>query len=320
MGLSISGTGLGTIVYPWLSRSLILHYGWRGALLVCAAINAHVCCAALLMRPNQEVIKVVTVLEPTTDSALKNKNDMNVIKSTAKLEVSNEKRELIIPTDNISTSRQQELHLKAESLPHERAFTSKTHMGLQHQISRPFFLKFKYIRQDLGLDIFSNVTFILLCINTFLFCFAISVMYTHIAAYAASLHMNQSSRDLLLSCIGFTNLIGRVALGSAAQFLPVHATWLFIISYFLAGVGVLFCALWMTFPGLMISVCTFGFFSAGFGPLLAEVTCLTVGVMKFTLAYGYLMVFMAVGTIIGAPVAGKSVVLSFIIQLLPLMC
>ena len=308
MGFSISGTGLGTIAYPWLSRMLISNYGWRGALILSAGINAHVCIASLIMRPNREERKLKIAKNPKSPA----KQQQHHQEKKQFLE----KQQIEIMSTNSSSPTSEKSAGTPSSVEAKNSYNSALRAGngaQQHnqahtQSLADSLMNLTVVRRvvrDFDLDIFTKPTFLLIAVNTFLFCFGMSVMYTHISAYAASVDLPVAARDSLLSSIGFTNLIGRVILGLAAQFLPLDATWLFIGSYFLAGLGIAFCALWTSFPGLLVCVCTFGFFSAGFGPLLTEVTCLSVGVMKFSMAYGYLMVFMAAGTMIGAPIAGE---------------
>ena len=166
-------------------------------------------------------------------------------------------------------------------------------------------------RHTLHLHIFQNSIYLTLCLNCLLFNFGMSVVYTHISAYAHSLKLGQNVADILISLLGLTNLIGRIGLGVIGQFDFVNVPVLFLISYLTAGLGIIVCGLWTSLPGVATSTSVFGFFSAAYGPLLSEVTCIVCGVDEFNHAYGYLMVFMAIGTVLGAPVAGNDVFFFF---------
>ena len=62
-------------------------------------------------------------------------------------------------------------------------------------------------------EVFTDLNFILLSGNILLFCFGFSVLYTHIAAYAASIGLNITSRNTVFSALGISNILGRVLLG-----------------------------------------------------------------------------------------------------------
>ena len=63
-------------------------------------------------------------------------------------------------------------------------------------------------------------------------------------------------------------------------------------------------AVWTSPVGMMICSSVIGFFLAAFGPTVAECACLILGPRLFNFGYGYLMVLMGVGWLIGAPAAG----------------
>ena len=282
MGLSISGTGLGTIVYPWLSRLLLQVYGWRGALIMSAGINAHVCIAALVMRPNREPkkVKVLTKRQPTLGlsqnsvSSPLNKSQNSVSSPLNKSDIiptskehsgnyatskehsvnsatspsSGESKNYATEPSSVDSKNNYNLNQSAASLQvvqqqknNKNNNNNTTTTALQDSsvwtttAARPQHTSsLKRVVHDFDLDIFTRPTFLLISTNTFLFCFGMSVMYTHISSYAASVGLAVSARDSLISAIGLTNLIGRVVLGLAAQCLPINATWLFIGRYTLS--------------------------------------------------------------------------------------
>ncbi|XP_030763172.1 monocarboxylate transporter 14-like [Sitophilus oryzae] len=49
LGIAASGTGLGTVIYSPLLTYLIKEYGWRGGVLIMAALCAHMCVSGFLM-------------------------------------------------------------------------------------------------------------------------------------------------------------------------------------------------------------------------------------------------------------------------------
>ena len=68
-------------------------------------------------------------------------------------------------------------------------------------------------------EVFTDLNFILLSGNILLFCFGFSVLYTHIASYAASIGLNITSRNTVFSALGISNILGRVLLGVIGEYL-----------------------------------------------------------------------------------------------------
>ena len=62
-------------------------------------------------------------------------------------------------------------------------------------------------------EVFTDLNFIVLSGNILLFCFGFSVLYTHVAAYAASIGLSITSRNTVFSALGISNILGRVLLG-----------------------------------------------------------------------------------------------------------
>ena len=90
----------------------------------------------------------------------------------------------------------------------------------------------------------------------------------------------------------------------------VNTIWLYFLSYLLGAVAICLLAIWNSHIWLLY-ICTTiaGFFFAAYGPILTEVTCIIMGAENFSLAYSYLMVFMALGLMTGGPVTGtKSII------------
>ncbi|ELT88716.1 hypothetical protein CAPTEDRAFT_157156 [Capitella teleta] len=51
IGLTVSGTGVGSLIFPPLYRLLIEYYAWRGALIITGGICLHCCIFASLLKP-----------------------------------------------------------------------------------------------------------------------------------------------------------------------------------------------------------------------------------------------------------------------------
>ena len=159
--------------------------------------------------------------------------------------------------------------------------------------------------QSLGLKLFTELAFWLVSLNTFLYCFSMSVAFTHIASFALEVGMDLYQRNMILSTLGFSGLIGRLILGGLASIPGVNIPLLFSTCYTLAGVSLIFIASRTAFIGIMIFATFYGLFAAGYGPLLSEVVFMVCGQQDFAVGYGWVMLFMAGGQFLGAPAAGE---------------
>ena len=77
--------------------------------------------------------------------------------------------------------------------------------------------------------------FILLMINSFMFLFGTAVLFTHIKAFAESEGISSSVGSLMISFLGFTALVGRIALSMISQLPWVNTIVLYIVAVLLCG-------------------------------------------------------------------------------------
>ncbi|CAG0882479.1 unnamed protein product [Cyprideis torosa] len=51
VGIACSGIGLGSFIYPHITRFALYFFGWRGAFLICAGLTVNISVAGLFMKP-----------------------------------------------------------------------------------------------------------------------------------------------------------------------------------------------------------------------------------------------------------------------------
>ena len=83
--------------------------------------------------------------------------------------------------------------------------------------------------------LYTNVSFVLLMISFAMFLFGTSVVFTHILPYAVSENISSSARLLLVSILGCSALVGKLALGAIAQLPRVNPIVLYMIAIGLSG-------------------------------------------------------------------------------------
>ena len=63
------------------------------------------------------------------------------------------------------------------------------------------------------LELLKDINFYLVSVNIFLFCYGLSVVFTHIAPYIVSMSLAPTTSNTVLTSLGVANLAGRFGLG-----------------------------------------------------------------------------------------------------------
>ncbi|XP_041373548.1 monocarboxylate transporter 13-like [Gigantopelta aegis] len=173
--------------------------------------------------------------------------------------------------------------------------------ALIRPVDRP---ELKKSQTSLDPTMFRKLDFWMLCMNNFLVCFGLSITYLHLTAYAENRGVDFERSALLVSGIGISNLVGRLAMGMIAQQQGVDTILLYLISFLVSGVAVACMAALGTFAGLLVMALLFGIFTAGIGTLSAPILADILGIHRFTGGYGFLSIVSGLGQMVGGPVAG----------------
>ena len=153
-----------------------------------------------------------------------------------------------------------------------------------------------------GLTTIKNTLFLISCL---IFCFGLSIVSTHIAAYAQDLGFDRSFGDLLISVLGLCGIFGRICIGLIGQSGLISVPTVHGIAYMLAGVSISICAIWPTYYVILVAIGSYGFFYSSVGPTLSETAYVLVSPHVFSYAYGFSQFACGIGGVVGGPVAGK---------------
>lgn len=164
-------------------------------------------------------------------------------------------------------------------------------------------------RTDKGGDvlIFKNISYHFICINNSLFCFASSIVYVHLSAFAiGKLHVTDSQATNLISVIGIATFVGRLAFGFLAQHPRLKPIYIYTFTFSVAGLATCLVPLMTNYEQILVYCVVFGLsFAALGGALLPCILIDIAGLDRLSFSYGVLIFYEAVGQILGAPVAGK---------------
>lgn len=144
-----------------------------------------------------------------------------------------------------------------------------------------------------------------LCINNLLFCVALSITYVHLPAYANSVGHTEHRAAMLVSATGIANCIGRLAYGLLAHHPKLAPLRLYVTSFLLLGIVTLFVPLSTEYYFIVAYCVALGFLSATLGCLLPLLLVEFLGLHRMANGYGFLLIYEAVGSLLGAPAAGK---------------
>ncbi len=160
-------------------------------------------------------------------------------------------------------------------------------------------------RNASNIQIFKNTNFLVLCIHTTIISFGLNVIYVHLSAYAASIEFTENQGAFLFSVLGVSNFLGRLVYGGLNQLPYFTPSCLHLWGFLVAGVTTALIPLVTHYYALMIYSGIFGLVTASYGAIVPQIIVEILDISKLTSGYGYNLVFMAIGTLAGGPVAGK---------------
>ncbi|VDK69735.1 unnamed protein product [Litomosoides sigmodontis] len=164
------------------------------------------------------------------------------------------------------------------------------------------------------ISLLANPAFLLYAISNLLTSIAFNSPLAFLPSHATSVGLTPAQSASVISSFGVMNTVGRILVGLISdRKLPCrygkntarNRLWTYISSLSICGlltVGVLFCH----------SYVTLSMYSGLFGLTLSSYVCLTsvllvdlIGIEKITNAFGLILLFQGVGTVIGPPISGQ---------------
>lgn len=271
-GIASSGCGLGSIVYPYFVKYLDEQYGWRGALFLCGAtqLQSLVCCA--LFRPLR-----VTDTPDSSDQEVNSRNcDM------PKCAMSED------PTMVTLLKNGPELNGDCEKVARsENELTTA-----------------KNLRSGPCLSVFQFPQYLLFCTSQFFMNFSLSIIYTYAGAYAKSLDSQEDDAATVYFALGVSTTIMRFCAGLVLQIPGCRPLVVYTVSQITLGIVTLLSPLGTTMPLFLLYCGIYGVLSAPFITFNLNITTQIIPPDVVSSALGILLMFLAPGSLFGAPLAG----------------
>ncbi|XP_063913750.1 monocarboxylate transporter 9 isoform X1 [Zophobas morio] len=160
------------------------------------------------------------------------------------------------------------------------------------------------LKEMLDVSLFNDWIFIIFTLSNFLTSVGFNVPYVYIVPKAKSLDLSAEEASMLLSIIGIANTVGRIILGYISDKPWVNRLTVYNWCLTLCGVATTLSAFCPTFYSLALYASVFGFTIGAYVGLTSVILVDLLGLEKLTNAFGLLLLFQGVASLIGPPIAG----------------
>ncbi|CAF4003771.1 unnamed protein product [Adineta steineri] len=206
-------------------------------------------------------------------------------------------------------SKQQLHHLSRTSLNSNPYISSKADVPppiTETKKKQSAYEAFKDILSTMtDFSILKNKHMLLICIGNIFTMFGYLLPIMCLVSFAKKdLRVEPKYASFLITVFGFFNTIGRFAAGPIAMIPHFTASRVHNILLYIAGAATVLAANAYDFTTCAIYAAICGFAFAPHMALLPSVVCDSVGIDKYTTAYGVLGLFRGIASMVGPPVAG----------------
>ncbi|XP_014362186.2 monocarboxylate transporter 12 [Papilio machaon] len=330
-GIAVCGSGLGTFLFAPITSSLISNYGWRGAMAIIGALILNCIPLGLMFKAVPEPPKTPAsepMLIKSKKSPLKrSQSSENVARANGKNEENDVARlTLSQPALNKPSDLKHQSHsrhgsgimLRPDVLyqgsmtslarfrgtsPEKVVLREPSEEPVQRCGWLPCSEEFKAaLSEMLDISLLIDPIFILFSLSNFLTSIGFYIPYVYTVPMSEKLGI--ANPAYLISIIGASNLVGRIILGYISDKPWVNRLLAYNLCLTIAGISTgLAMACW-EFWGLALYATTFGFTIGAYVGLTSVVLVDLLGIEKLTNAFGLLLLFQGIASLIGPPFAG----------------
>nr|AKN21513.1 slc16a-18 [Schmidtea mediterranea] len=168
-----------------------------------------------------------------------------------------------------------------------------------------------FMRELLDVSLLTSPTFIIMVISSVASMIGIFVPFYFLPGYIKSLDMDLKIAGGLISYVGLANTAGRlfatiyIEKAWSSNYPWADCLWINNFVLILAGVTACSIPFLITYYGALVFVlCLYGLCVAGFVSLKSILVVELLGVNRLTNAFGFLLIFQGLATVIGPPLAG----------------
>ncbi|XP_033748091.1 monocarboxylate transporter 12-B-like [Pecten maximus] len=304
-GIVTSGSGLGGAVFPYISNFLINEYGWKGAILITAAINMNTFVFAALLLP-------VPVSRKTKDADVPQGDELVVMLTDTANEVVYESAQMLNQNGNMENKHRgiNDTLMETEPVSNSNENMRTNSEQYKREIRRnDYALTSKSITSEKETKtcyVLCNVVFLIYCINNIFWNMGLSMVFVLGPGYFTEFEVTVKESTICLMCFNAAITVGGIVGGGVGNLRCINRMALYIMANFTTGLFILMLAL--PFMHTFLAIC-FDMFSMGivFGiilGLLVVVTADILGVQALGDGMGYLLLANGIGNTVGPPIGG----------------
>lgn len=160
------------------------------------------------------------------------------------------------------------------------------------------------LREMLDLSLLKDPIFIVFTISNFCTSIGFSIPYVYIVAQAEKQGISENYSSYLLSVIGIANTVGRIILGYLSDKPWVNRLWVYNVCLTVCGISTVLSAFCYDFLTFSIYSTAYGFTIGAYVGLTSVILVDLLGLNKLTNAFGLLLLFQGIASLLGPPIAG----------------
>ncbi|XP_022127254.2 monocarboxylate transporter 12 [Pieris rapae] len=326
-GIAVCGSGLGTFLFAPITSALISNYGWRGAMAIIGALILNCIPLGLMFRPVPERPRtpVTEPMLPKVDNNNKKKLQRSQsIEHFLRVNGKDDVARLTLSQPALNKQQEQKMGSRQGSGIMQRP--DVLYQGSMTSISRyrgasidrkvtkeeepeekcgwlPCSKEFKVaLSEMLDVSLLVDPVFLLFSVSNFLTSIGFYIPYVYTVPMSEKLGIENP--PYLISIIGASNLVGRIILGYISDKPWVNRLLAYNICLTIAGISTAAAMFCWEFWGLAMYATAFGFTIGAYVGLTSVVLVDLLGLEKLTNAFGLLLLFQGIASLIGPPFAG----------------
>lgn len=153
-------------------------------------------------------------------------------------------------------------------------------------------------------SLFKDPVFVMYAVSNFLTSIGFNVPYVYTVDRAIGWNISEDQAPFLLSVIGIANTIGRLFLGWISDRGNVNRLYLYNSCLIICGISMAVSSFMNDYTSQVIYCAIFGITSGAYVGLTSVVLVDLLGLDKLTNAFGLLLLFQGISSVIGPPLIG----------------
>ncbi|GBM56022.1 Monocarboxylate transporter 14 [Araneus ventricosus] len=331
MGISMAGSGIGSMAFAPFLEWLISYYGsWKGALLITTGLTLHCFIFSFFYREFEAVVEIPIPLDEEGQPSLTEIQELvDPFGLPLPLTQAQPSRQMSIVGSNIYLRRQSVasnqpglmqkpdiLYFGSAVVEDEATDEETQHLPvvpstIPSAISsltaqrEPCLGFAKTLREMLRVSLLGNYVFLVFSLSSLLHYFGLTAPLVFIVHRSTEMNIADSSQgSLLLSIMGVTNMLGKVIVGFWADKTKFSRLNIYSILLLVNGVATMMTSLITQYYQMAVYSAVFGLTVGGSLSLSSIVMVDLLGMDSLNNAYGIFLLVTGISTFVGTPLTG----------------